>query len=202
LKFDTDTGELEEWTSLINPGFVIQEEITFLTSITPEQLVSAPYFEEVLGTLQRFVGDLPIIGHNVSFDVDFLVENGFDLGFRPIIDTFHLANFLYSDLKSLNLSNIVEDLGYIHADAHRAMSDVRATKFLFDAELEKMKNFTQEEYNIFASVSARTQNSPLDYIHGFIAPRYQVMELSTELGMKQFFSSPLERLKMSQMVPS
>lgn len=147
------------------------------------------------------MGDLPIIGHNVAFDVDFLIENGFDMGYRPVIDTFLLANFLYFDFKSLNLSNTVEDLGYIHEDAHRALSDVRATKFLFDRELEKLKSLSAEEYAIFASVASRSPQSSLDFIHGQIAPSFSMKEFVPELGAKQFFTSTLERIKFSQIIP-
>lgn len=38
LRIDARGNPIESWSSLVNPGFVIHEDITFLTGITPEDL--------------------------------------------------------------------------------------------------------------------------------------------------------------------
>ena len=58
--------------TLVNPGRAIPPTITILTGISDSMVITAPRIEEVLPTLQEFVGDAVIVGHNVSFDLGFL----------------------------------------------------------------------------------------------------------------------------------
>lgn len=141
-----DSGEvLETFSSLVNPGFVITPEITLLTNITPEQLETAPRIESLKSQITDFIGNSPIIGHNVGFDLDFLAQNGMFPSNPLVIDTFKMAEILYHEEKSLNLSSLTEMLGFVHKDAHRAYSDVEATLYLFSREVEKIKSLNQTE---------------------------------------------------------
>ncbi len=156
---------LAEWGSLVNPGFVIPEEITHLTSITPEQLEHAPDIRTIRQTIQEFIGRSPIIGHNVSFDIGFLIQNGITIENELIVDTFKLAEFLHFDKKSLNLTSLTEELGYIHLNAHRASADVIATHFLFQHECEQIRNLDSKQRDSIASISARSSHAVLPFLY-------------------------------------
>src|SRR4030065_902970 len=67
----------DEWSSLINPGRKIPPFITQLTGITDHMVLEAPPIQKIIPELHRFVGDLPILGHNVGFDLSFLRNYGF-----------------------------------------------------------------------------------------------------------------------------
>ena len=60
-----------EWTTLVNPGRPIPPFITQLTGITNEMVRNAPPIKAVIQDLADFVGDAPVIGHNVRFDLCF-----------------------------------------------------------------------------------------------------------------------------------
>ncbi|HEX9091830.1 MAG TPA: 3'-5' exonuclease, partial [Anaerolineales bacterium] len=57
----------DEWSTLINPGRKIPSFITQLTGITDHMVLETPPIQRVLPELGEFVGDLPILGHNVGF---------------------------------------------------------------------------------------------------------------------------------------
>lgn len=165
LRIDEAGNPLESWSSLVNPGFVIHEDITFLTSITPEDLADAPKFGDIRSRIVEFIGKDPIMGHNVGFDISFLASNGIRFETEKIVDTFKIAEFLYHGSKSLNLSSITEELGYVHENAHRAFSDVQATAFLWSKIVEKVKKFSPLEQDILHSVVQKTYG---DWAFGYL----------------------------------
>src|SRR3990172_3827808 len=75
IRFRDDRIE-EEWSQLVNPGRPLPPFITQLTGITDEMLAEAPRLQQVLETIQAVVGDHPIVGHAVGFDLGFLQRRG------------------------------------------------------------------------------------------------------------------------------
>ncbi len=55
LRIDETGKELGRYETLINPGFAIKEDITYITGITNEDLVNAPVFSAVRNTLAEFL---------------------------------------------------------------------------------------------------------------------------------------------------
>lgn len=70
--YDTSTQKLlYEWSTLINPGIMITEEITKITGITPEQLSAygVPVYSEVAEKIASIFADCDIsVAHNHPFD--------------------------------------------------------------------------------------------------------------------------------------
>lgn len=167
LKIDESGNRLDSWNTLVNPGFVIHEDITFLTSITPEELHDAPKFGEISKKIVEFIGKDPIMGHNVGFDIAFLAACGIRFDTEKIVDTFKIAEFLFHTSKSLNLSSLTEEMGYRHENAHRAYSDVLATAFLWSKIVDKVTRFSPLEQDILHSISQKTYGDwTLGYLDG------------------------------------
>jgi DNA polymerase-3 subunit epsilon/ATP-dependent DNA helicase DinG len=125
-------GEIvEEFTTLVNPGRPIPPEITMLTGITDRDVLGAPPFEHIEASLLRFVGQAPVVGHNVSFDLGFLRPHGL-LNGNVGLDTWELATILLPAQPGYSLGALAErfDLGL--TNAHRAANDARATGWLFE----------------------------------------------------------------------
>ena len=61
-----------EWSTLVNPGKPISPFITQLTGITNEMVRNAPPIKGIIQDLASFVGDAPVLGHNIAFDLSFL----------------------------------------------------------------------------------------------------------------------------------
>ena len=65
-----------EWSTLMHPGRRIPPFITQLTGITDQMVLQAPSIRDMLPELVEFVGNSPILGHNVRFDLSFLRKQG------------------------------------------------------------------------------------------------------------------------------
>ena len=57
---------------LINPNKKIPSFIENLTGISNKDVSDKPRFSEISNDFIRFIDKYPIIGHNVSFDIDFI----------------------------------------------------------------------------------------------------------------------------------
>lgn len=122
IKFQGVTA-LDTLQTLVAPGRAVPYRVQRLTGITPQLLIGAPQFESIATELQQFIGDFPIVGHSIPFDVGFLRRRGL-VRTNALIDTFELATVLLPSLPSYNLGQVAEALGVSVAPGrHRAMVD-------------------------------------------------------------------------------
>ena len=56
----------------VNPGYHIPEEASKVSGILDEDVLGYPCFNDVKDSLLKFIGDYPIIGHNIEFDLSFI----------------------------------------------------------------------------------------------------------------------------------
>jgi ATP-dependent DNA helicase DinG len=114
---------LDTLETLVAPGRSVPYRVQRLTGITPQHLIGVPQFESIAKNLQLFIGDYPIVGHSIPFDVGFLRRRGLVRN-NALIDTFELAAILLPSLPSYNLGQVAESLGVTVAPGrHRAMVD-------------------------------------------------------------------------------
>ncbi len=165
IKFD-ETGILERYTTLINPGFSLPAESVNITGITDEDLKDAPFFSDIRPKILEFLAEgTPLLGHNVDFDISFFREYGIDVGSRPLLDTFRIAEILFFDAKSLNLGSLLESFGKSFDGAHRALADTEATIILFEHCIEEMRNAPAEKSMILSYLaSAFSSDSAIGYV--------------------------------------
>ncbi len=120
----------QEWSTLINPGRRIPPFITQLTGITNEMVAHAPPLQAVLADLKDFVGNVPIMGHNVSFDLSFLRRKGaFQLNDK--IDTYEMAAVLLPGAERYNLGALAQTLAVPLPATHRALDDAFVTHGIY-----------------------------------------------------------------------
>ena len=125
-----------EWTTLINPGRPIPALVTQLTGITNDMVRNAPPIRAVLQELADYVGDSPVVGHNVRFDLGFLQKQGILLD-SEAIDTYDLAAVLMPTASRYNLGSLGQILGILIPNSHRALDDARLTHAVFYNLYEK-----------------------------------------------------------------
>src|SRR5512139_3272284 len=125
----------DEWSSLINPGRHIPEFISGLTGISDVEVRNAPRFREVAEALEAFVGDAPVVGHNVRFDLGFLQRAGL-FQYNEVIDTYELASVLMPTASRYNLGALGKQLGILLPATHRALDDARVTMAAFNRLFE------------------------------------------------------------------
>jgi DNA polymerase-3 subunit epsilon len=131
-------GELvEEWSSLVNPGIPIPEEIQALTGISNAMVRDAPTFSQLRREVfERLDGHL-FVAHNARFDYGF-IKNEFRRVEMPftadVLCTVRLSRRLYPHAIGHGLDAIIERLGLhdvVQGDAasrtgrHSALGDAR-----------------------------------------------------------------------------
>ncbi len=126
-----DGEPVERFETLVNPGRPIPYEITLLTGIRNEDVIGKPKFEQVGPALQRFVGSVPVVGHNIAFDLGFLRYRNLFLE-NPGLDTWELASVLIPARPSYSLASLAAHFGIPSPDQHRALNDAEVTGRLFE----------------------------------------------------------------------
>jgi DNA polymerase-3 subunit epsilon/ATP-dependent DNA helicase DinG len=119
-----------EWSHLINPGRPIPPFITRLTNITDQMVLHSPSIKAVIPDLAAFIGDSPVVGHSINFDLSFLQRQG-SLINNDAIDTYELASVLIPNASRYNLGALAQQLGVPLPATHRALDDARATWGIF-----------------------------------------------------------------------
>ncbi|ABY34839.1 MAG TPA: DNA polymerase III subunit epsilon [Chloroflexus aurantiacus] len=128
---------LDRFEQLVRPRQAVPLKITRLTGIDPAALAQAPRFNEIGADLARFIGNRPIVGHSIGFDLTMLRAQGMQFN-QPVYDTFELATLLLPQVSSYKLSALAAHLGIPHPDAHRALNDAEVTARLFAMLSERM----------------------------------------------------------------
>lgn len=151
-----DGAPVEEYSTLINPGRPIPYEITLITGITDRDVSAAPSFDRVVGPLMRFVGQNPVVGHNIGFDLGFMRAQGL-LNENVGLDTWELATILLPALPGYSLSALTARFGIASPSSHRALDDAQATGRLFELLCEEASRLPRPvlmEINRLAAGSA------------------------------------------------
>jgi DNA polymerase III epsilon subunit family exonuclease len=123
--------EVRRYQSLVNPERPIPKFITGLTTITDEDVSTAPKFADIANDVIEFVGDSLLVGHNVGFDFSFINAELKRCEQPTLIndrfDTLGVATRYLKGLRKPNLKRVAEHLGLNATKLHRAESDASLT---------------------------------------------------------------------------
>jgi DNA polymerase III epsilon subunit family exonuclease len=154
IKFDMN-GQKESLTFLINPGVTLPQIVTHITNITDTDLKTAPTFDTKIKEIIAFIGDLPIVGHNIQFDMGFLAHNSIDIK-NELYDTQQLSSIFLPYMPSYSLEILTQKLNLPHAEKHRALDDAVAAMELFLKLAEEFKNL---DPNLAEKIKTLSQKS-------------------------------------------
>ena len=137
-------GEIvDSYQSLINPGRPIPAFVQELTGISNGMVRNAPDGPSVMQALQSFVGDIPFIAHNASFDAKFLDAEYARAGLRRRTEfacSLLLARRMYPDMPNHKLGTLVRYLSLpTTGDYHRALADAEMTAHLLARMLRDLE---------------------------------------------------------------
>lgn len=147
MKF-TRSEVLESFETLIDPEMPIPQSSIDIHHITDEMVKGKPKLSDVLCDIIKIVGNYPIIGHGVKFDVECLVECAQKAGINQtlrnnkIIDTLRLAR-LYGESPVNSLERLRKHFNIPEEGAHRAMSDVIVNREVFRFLSDKFKSLDE-----------------------------------------------------------
>ena len=144
---------IEEFSTLINPETKIPFHITRLTGINNQMVKDAPRFYEVAKKIIEITEGKIFVGHNVSFDYNFIKSEfkslGYDFNCKTLC-TVKLARKLIPGKKSYGLGNLCKELGIQIPDRHRASGDALATTKILELLLsidQTLANKSLKAYN-------------------------------------------------------
>ncbi|MCP0886030.1 PolC-type DNA polymerase III [Ligilactobacillus sp. WILCCON 0076] len=139
-----DGEVLERFEQFIDPGHPLSRTTIELTSITDDMVKGSKSEKEVFEMFQDFCKDTIIVGHNATFDVDFMNigydRHGLPAITQPWIDTLPLGRFLYPDMKRFTLDTLARRLKVELEHHHRAIYDAEATGYIYYAMLKDAEN--------------------------------------------------------------
>ncbi|WP_304932743.1 PolC-type DNA polymerase III [Herminiimonas sp.] len=119
-------GEVERWSSFVNPGRPIPYFIQNLTGISDDMVETAPSFELLADGVRERLADGLFIAHNARFDYGFLhhafARSGHALQSETLC-TVKLSRALFPEEKRHNLDTLIERHGLIPEARHRALAD-------------------------------------------------------------------------------
>lgn len=125
----------KQYQQLIHPSKPIPSEITAINHITNEMVANQPEVGEVMQTVYDMLRGYPIIGHNIGFDMSFLMATGVDFtlrGKRKGFDTLTFAREKYPYMHH-KLGDMADYFNIKADNAHTALGDCWTTYLLFEA---------------------------------------------------------------------
>lgn len=134
----------------IKPPIPIPPFITKITTITDEMVADAPALEGVMEDIFDFLGDYPLVGHNVMFDYNFLQQkrneyDGYEMK-NALMDTLYLSRTFRYDLVNHRLGDIAEYYGLSAEGTHRADYDAELTAKLLIKFIGEMARGDEEVF--------------------------------------------------------
>ncbi len=165
-------GEIfSKFSHLIDPGRRISDDISIITGIKNEDLKGKPCIDEILPEFIEFASELPLVGHNIDFDLSFVRaaiqdhESILMLGSDRFFDTLLLSQIFFPvEVSNHRLSTLTEYFGFSSENMHRAYNDSSATGYLFLKIIERALGSSEEVIKKLTEVSGRSE---LKYVRGF-----------------------------------
>lgn len=146
---------------------VVPGIITNITGITTDMVKNVQDIHQVLPQFLQFVGDYPVVSHNLKFDGEFLIYAMCDCEITDKkingFDTLKTAQSVWKrgkDVQNHKLGTLCEFIGYDLHDAHRAVNDAQAAAALTMALARVMKKDIQAEQIVDKLVDYLRQNVP------------------------------------------
>lgn len=141
---------VEIFETLVNPGCPIPKEVTAINHITDDMVTGCPTIREVLPAFDRFVGASNVVGHNLDFDLGFILKAGSRMAHtkRRYYCTLEQSKKILKtpkrkwdsdinayvkdtdgdwDVEDCKLDTLCEYYSIVAPDAHRASADAYAT---------------------------------------------------------------------------
>ncbi len=150
----------DRFVHLLNPERNIPPLITEITGISDSMVRAAPTEEMIIDDLLDFIGDDPLVAHNIHFDEQFLSQLCKRLGRKEVnnlkYDTLQLSRSLLFEQPVFNLGALSEYYGLSSEGAHRAENDTENTGHIF---LELIDEASKYPIDVISKVNAMLEGS-------------------------------------------
>lgn len=139
---------IDQFETLVDPECEIPLEVIAVHHITQDMTAGKPKIDEALPALLKIIGNHPIIGHGIRFDIDIIdacskrANIPCKIKQNPFIDTVRLAR-LYGESPSNSLEQLRLHFNIEEEGAHRAMNDVLVNIQVFKRLTHGMSTFNE-----------------------------------------------------------
>ena len=153
----------EIFETLVNPGKPIPADVSAINHITDDMVADCPTIEQVMPAFDRFVGASAVAGHNLDFDLGFILAAGSRIDHikRKYYCTYEQAKRILKkprrkwdaelqtyiedfdsdwDVENHKLGTLCAYYGIVAPDQHRASADAYVTGQLLLHLAEERKN--------------------------------------------------------------
>ncbi|WP_102127930.1 3'-5' exonuclease [Deinococcus planocerae] len=148
---DGRVQEAERFETLVRPlgaggePLPIPWRVQRIHGISDEMVRDAPHPADALPEFLSFVGDSPVVAHNIGFDRGFMraAAGRHGLTWAPPAEhcTMRLSRQAFPGERSHNLDVLAQrlDLGFARGGRHRSLSDARVTAEAFVRLMERLR---------------------------------------------------------------
>ncbi|MCL2254600.1 MAG: PolC-type DNA polymerase III, partial [Lachnospiraceae bacterium] len=177
---------IERYQTFVDPLVPIPFEIEKLTGINDDMVLTAPNIFEVLPKFLSFIGDTPLIAHNASFDMSFIIENcrvqGIETNFT-YLDTLSLARVLMPEEKKHSLGVLCKALNIVQKSHHRADDDAECTAQIFFNLCSRLKDRNIETLTEINAIGAKSPEASKK-LHSYHA----IILAANDLGRENLYT--------------
>ncbi|MGN1412348.1 MAG: exonuclease domain-containing protein [Oscillospiraceae bacterium] len=153
----------KRFRSYVKPTKEISIMAKRVNGINNAMLENAPTIDIVIVKFLDFIGDLPLIAHNSSFDISFIKREALKYCGKtvenPVIDTVRLAKKYYPDLENYKLETIKNYFGVPVQSLHNTMDDCIVTSYFYQRLKNDIPEFQNEFYNQVEEKSVKIKNT-------------------------------------------
>lgn len=125
VKID-EQKNISTFHTLINPQKNIPPATQKIHGLSNQDVENAPTFKEVYKTFKDFIGDLPLIAHNASFDCGFILMASYRIQEQSpknhIYDTFKWSKKFFPKSQKFGLGSLLHLLK-VKSTHHQALDD-------------------------------------------------------------------------------
>ena len=177
---------IDEFSTFVKPKRKISAKITEITSITEDDVRTAPSISEAITKFAKFIEGTVLVAHNATFDNSHLYRNLKDHGLfkkeYPTLDTMQLARVRYGDkLKTFNLKSLTKFFDVELTQHHRAIYDAKATGNVFLKMLNDLDEINIKNYNQINSLIVDDEAFKLSY------PTHFSILAKNKVGLKNLY---------------
>ncbi|HPF29743.1 MAG TPA: 3'-5' exonuclease [Lachnospiraceae bacterium] len=194
---------VNRYQTLIQPGREISSRIEELTGISQNDVEAAPFVEDKIKDILKFIGEDILLGHSVLFDYSFLKRVAVNQRMqfeKKAVDTLHLSRIYLADLPSRNLHQLCLHFQIEHKE-HRALEDAIATHELYQKLLQTFykekeeKNFTPHSLCYKVKREGPATNAQKERLYRM----REVHKINTEISIERLTKNEASRL-IDQMI--
>lgn len=162
---------VDRYQSLMNAGVRIPPYVEELTGISNAMIRKAPPATKVMKELADFVGEVPLVAHNASFDSKFLDAELSKIRKQrrqEFACTMLLSRRVYQSSQNHKLGTLVNYLGLpCTGHYHRALADAEMTAHLFlmmVSDLEQQYGLSHVPHEFLRSIQKAPKKKIATYI--------------------------------------